>query len=83
MSESSSGNIDTVMHEERLFPPSEAFASQAAIGSMDAYQALYDQAKADPITFWDQVARDELHWFQPFNTVLEWDEPFAKCWTRV
>ena len=78
MSESSSGNIDTVMHEERLFPPSEAFASQAAIGSMDAYQALYDQAKADPIAFWDQVARDELHWFQPFNTVLEWDEPFAK-----
>jgi len=78
MSESSSGNIDTVMHEERLFPPSEAFASQAAIGSMEAYQALYDQAKADPIAFWDQVARDELHWFQPFNTVLEWDEPFAK-----
>ena len=78
MSESSSGQIDTVMTEDRLFPPSEEFASQSAIGSMDAYQALYDEAKADPVAFWDKLAKEELHWFKPYETVLEWDVPNAK-----
>ena len=78
MSESSSGQIDTVMHEERLFPPGEAFASKAAIGSMDAYQKLYDEAQADPVAFWDKLAKEELHWFTPYASVLEWEAPNAK-----
>ena len=47
MSDQSAGNIDTVMHETRLFPPSPEFAGKVSIGSMEAYQALYDEAKAD------------------------------------
>ncbi len=77
----SSGHIDSVMHEERLFPPSDAFASGAAIGSHDAYQALYDEAKADPPAFWAKLAREELHWFEPFTQTMEWDAPHAKWFT--
>jgi acetyl-CoA synthetase len=72
------GQIDTVMLENRRFAPSAEFASKAGIGSMKAYEELYEQAKADPEKFWGELARQELHWFKPFTKVLDWNEPFAK-----
>jgi acetyl-CoA synthetase len=66
------------MIEDRLFPPSEEFASKCAIGSMEAYQTLYDEAKANPEAFWDKLAKAELHWFKPYDTVLEWQVPNVK-----
>ncbi|MEM7314858.1 MAG: AMP-binding protein, partial [Planctomycetota bacterium] len=71
------GQIDSVMQEDRLFPPSEEFRSRSKIGSLDKYQELWDRAKADPLKFWDEYA-SELHWFEPYTEVLEWNEPFAK-----
>ena len=73
-----SGQIDNVMQETRVFPPPAAFAAKAAIGSQQAYEELYQRAKADPEKFWGDLARQELHWFTPFTKVLEWNEPFAK-----
>ena len=70
--------IDNVMQETRLFPPTAEFSRRAQIGSMEDYRKLYDQAKADPTAFWADLARRELHWFQPFETPLQWDEPFAR-----
>jgi len=78
MSDQSAGNIDTVMHETRLFPPSPEFAGKASIGSMEAYQALYDEAKADPPAFWDRLAKEELHWFEPYDEVMKWDAPHVE-----
>lgn len=78
MNESDSKQINTVMHEERLFPPSAEFANAARIKSMDEYQALWDQAKADPLAFWSELAQKELHWFEPFKEVMKWEEPFAE-----
>ncbi len=74
----SGGQIDTVMNESRLFPPSEEFSSQARIKSLEEYQALWDQAKADPPKFWADLARDELHWFEPFTEAMVWNEPNAE-----
>ena len=71
MSDDTSGQIDNVMQEDRLFPPSAEFSAKAEISSMEQYQKLYDAAKNDPDTFWGEVARDELHWFEPFQTVHE------------
>jgi hypothetical protein len=34
--------IANVMNETRVFPPSSEFSQNADIGSLDAYQALYD-----------------------------------------
>lgn len=78
MADENSGQIDTVMHEDRLFPPPEEFASRSSIGSMEAYQQLYDRAKADPIKFWEELAREELHWFEDFSETLQWEVPYAK-----
>ncbi len=72
------GQIDTVMNESRLFPPSAEFSSKARIKSLDEYQALWDRAKADPPAFWAELAREELHWFEPFTEALVWQEPFAQ-----
>jgi acetyl-CoA synthetase len=72
------GQIDTVMLEARRFPPPAEFAAKAKIGSQQAYEELYERAKADPEKFWGDLARQELHWFRPFTKVLEWNEPFAK-----
>ena len=73
----SGGQIDTVMHEDRLFPPPAEFAAKAQINAA-AYEELYERAKADPQRFWGELAKTELHWFKPFAKVLEWNEPFAK-----
>jgi len=75
-----SGQLDTVMREERLFPPPAEFAAKANIGSLAAYQALWKEAAADPEAFWGKLA-SELHWFKPFDKVLEWKEPFARWFT--
>jgi acetyl-CoA synthetase len=72
------GQIDTVMQEKRLFPPRQEFSAQARIKSMDEYQQLWDRAAADPAKFWGELAREELHWFQPFAKPLVWKEPFAE-----
>ncbi len=72
------GQIDTVMHEKRVFPPPKEFAANAQIKSLREYQELWDSAAADPPRFWADLAREELHWFQPFEQALVWKEPFAQ-----
>lgn len=78
MSHPTDGKVHTVMQESRLFPPSEAFRSRARIGSMEAYQSLYDRSVADSEAFWGEEAREHLHWFEPFGEVLKWNEPVAE-----
>src|SRR3954447_7566756 len=73
-----SSQIDTVMQEKRLFPPPKEFAANARIKSLADYQGLWDRAASDPPAFWGDLARDELHWFEPFEQALDWKEPFAE-----
>ncbi len=70
--------IESILQEERLFPPPADFSENAQIKSMGEYQQLYEQAKADPEGFWAQLADQELDWFQKWDTVLDWQPPFAK-----
>jgi acetyl-CoA synthetase len=76
MSDEPSGQIDTVMRESRLFPPPAEFARRARIPSLAAYEKLWREAADDLEGFWGRAA-DELHWFQPWQRVLDWNEPFA------
>ena len=78
MSQAASGKIDTVMQETRLFPPGKAFASRTRFASMEAYQKVWDEAHQNPEIFWDKLAKEDLHWFVPYDTVLEWNEPFVQ-----
>ena len=76
----SAATIDSVLQEQRLFEPPAALSAQAAIGSMEAYRGLWDRAAADPDAFWAEAARRELHWFEPFHTVLDWSNPPFARW---
>jgi acetyl-CoA synthetase len=70
-------DIDSTLREDRVFPPPEEFSARAHIKSLEEYEALYKQSIADPEKFWAGVAR-ELHWFKPWDKVLEWDLPWAR-----
>jgi acetyl-CoA synthetase len=69
--------IESMLAEERKFPPSEDFRNRANIKSLEEYQQLYDQSVNEPEKFWAEMA-NELHWFKKWDKVLSWDPPFAK-----
>jgi len=66
--------IEDYFHEERLFPPPPEFVA----GALVTDRSLYEEAEADPEAFWARQARELVTWFDDFDTVLEWDLPFAK-----
>jgi acetyl-CoA synthetase len=70
-------DIDSTLREDRVFPPPEEFSARAHIKSLEEYEALYKQSIEDPEKFWASVAGD-LHWFKPWDKVLEWNLPWAK-----
>ena len=72
--------IESVLQEGRVFPPPEALAETAQLGSLQAYQALWDEVNADPDAFWARQAREHLHWFKPFEQVLDWSTPPFARW---
>ena len=73
-------DLDSVLREERVFPPSEEFRSNANLKSQEEFNALYRQSLDDPDTFWSKVAL-ELDWFSPWDRVLDWKFPIAQ-WLR-
>jgi acetyl-CoA synthetase len=70
--------IESVLQEERVFPPASEFSQNAHIKSFQEYEELYEKAKNDPETFWAELAEKELHWFQKWDKVLDWKPPLAK-----
>ncbi|MDP2241709.1 MAG: acetate--CoA ligase [Burkholderiales bacterium] len=75
----SNKTIESVLHENRVFPPSDAFVKQANISGMDAYRKLCAEAESDYEGFWARQARENLLWQKPFTKVLdESNAPFFK-----
>ena len=74
---SESAAIESVLNEDRVFPPPPEFAAKAHIKSFEEYEKLYDEAAEDVPAFWAKQA-ESLDWFRKWDTVLEWNEPFAK-----
>jgi acetyl-CoA synthetase len=73
------GNIESILQEHRIFPPSAEFVKQANVSGMDAYKALCAEAERDYTGFWARLAREELTWTKPFTQVLdESNAPFYK-----
>jgi acetyl-CoA synthetase len=65
--------IEDYFTEERVFPPSPDFVAGAVVDDPGVYDAA---ARLGP-DFWAQQA-GALDWFRPWDTVLEWDLPFAR-----
>ncbi len=78
MTQPTEPTIESILHENRHFAPPTTFAQTARISSFEAYQQLYQEAQADPEAFWDRLARQELHWFKPWDQVLQWEPPQAQ-----
>ncbi|WP_013320900.1 acetate--CoA ligase [Gloeothece verrucosa] len=70
--------IESILQENRLFPPPSQFSQTAYIKSFEEYQQIYEKAKTDPQSFWADLAEKELHWFEKWEKVLDWQPPFAK-----
>ncbi len=80
MTQDHAPTIESVLQEQRQFDPPPELAAQARIGSMEAYRQLAERAEADPDGFWGEEARRQLHWFEPFHTVLDWSHPPFARW---
>jgi len=63
-------NIQSVLQEERTFPPAASFAARAQIKPADL-EALRQRASREPERFWADLARQELTWHKPFSVVLD------------
>ncbi|MBP2364396.1 acetate--CoA ligase [Pseudonocardia parietis] len=67
-----SSALSALSTESRIFPPPEGVAAQA-----NATEDWYRRADEDREGFWSEQA-DRLHWTKKWDTVLEWETPFAK-----
>src|ERR1700716_385027 len=74
-----SATIESILQEDRLFPPSPEFVKQANVSGAAAYQALRDEAGRDFEGFWGRLAKKHVLWDKPFTKVLdESNAPFFK-----
>ncbi|CAN5707955.1 acetate--CoA ligase [soil metagenome] len=71
--------IESVLVENRVFPPADATVKAARISGMPAYNALCAEAEKDFEGFWARLARENLVWNKPFTKTLdESNAPFYK-----
>ena len=71
--------IQSVLVENRVFPPSEAIVKAARISGMDAYKALCDEAERDFEGFWSRLAKEHVVWAKTPTQVLDdSNKPFYK-----
>jgi acetyl-CoA synthetase len=65
--------IDALLREDRRFPPTTSWKTNAAISDT----SIYERAAADPEGFWAGFA-GELEWMRPWDQVLRWKSPHAE-----
>ena len=70
--------IESVLVENRVFPPSAAFTAQANV-KPENFQTMLAKAASDYAGFWADLAREHLIWAKPFTRSLDdSDAPFFK-----
>jgi acetyl-CoA synthetase len=62
--------IETMLLEERRYPPPAGFAAQANVGP-EVYERSFEE-------LWETAGRERVTWFEPFAKLLEWEPPYAK-----
>ncbi|MEN2387205.1 acetate--CoA ligase [Comamonas sp. A7-5] len=72
--------IESVLVENRVFPPPADFAAKARISGMAQYQALCDEAERDYEGYWARLARESVKWTKPFTQVLDQSNPPFYKW---
>jgi len=71
--------IESVLVENRVFPPAPAVVAAARVSGMPAYEALCREAEQDFEGFWARQARENVVWSKPFTRTLDASKaPFCK-----
>jgi acetyl-CoA synthetase len=74
-----SNAIESVLVENRVFPPPAAASNGARISSMAQYDAMCKEAADDFEGYWAKLARANVVWSKPFTKTLdESNAPFYK-----
>jgi len=68
---SANSAIESVLIENRVFPPSEETVRSARISGMEGYNALCAEAEKDFEGFWARLGRENLQWNKPFTRTLD------------
>jgi len=76
-------DISVLLDEKRVFKPKEEFVNNTNVKQwMDKHdikdlEELYKKAE-NWEWFWDEVSKDLVEWYEPYNKVVEWDAPWVK-----
>src|SRR3954471_12531839 len=62
--------IETILLEERRYPPPPEFAAQAN-AQPDIYERDFEE-------FWETEARERVSWFEQPTALCEWKPPYTK-----
>jgi acetyl-CoA synthetase len=66
----SDATIETLLAEERRFPPPPEFAAKAN-AQADIYELSFEE-------LWEREGRERVTWFEPFTSLYEWEPPYTK-----
>jgi acetyl-CoA synthetase len=70
-------NFESLLRENRVFPPPAEFAAKAHVSSAEQYEAMYRRSVEEPEAFWAEAA-GELEWFSKWTSVLDGEGAHAK-----
>jgi acetyl-CoA synthetase len=74
-------NIESVLHENRLFGPSDRAKSEATVNAAQLAE-LHAEANSDNVAFWSRLAKEKLQWAKPFTVGLDDSKaPFYRWFT--
>jgi acetyl-CoA synthetase len=63
-------DIQSVLQEDRVFPPSAQFRKHAALKAADL-EGMYAKAARDYVGFWADLAASEIDWHRPFSVAMD------------
>jgi acetyl-CoA synthetase len=70
-------SIQSMMHEDRVFPPSPEFSKNAHVKSLDELKKISAEAAKDFEAYWADKAK-QLDWFKKWDKVYQWDPDKAE-----
>ncbi len=77
----SDNKIESILNEQRSFPPPQEFIDSATIKAADL-EALYAKAATDYLGYWGDLARETIRWQQPFDQILDESSAPNYAWFR-
>jgi acetyl-CoA synthetase len=67
-----SAYVETLLTEERVFPPPQEFAEKARIKSREQYDQMWRKSIENPDEFWGEMAEEHIDWYKKWDAVEEY-----------